>query len=162
MNIFPNTSEAISSSHSKMAESSQWVRARISLVSNICEDNTLFRIEGEGYCFTVRYYELKALTITLGKDSINCSTVDGLRLTDICAMQFWQRVTDQTVIALIDGNAKCLRPEVRIQNLFHDEYSALFFIQETLSIGNYELANQMLKSGICVNIQTVEHELQGA
>lgn len=154
MNIFPNISEAVSSSLSNLAKTSQWARVRISLVSNICGDNTLFRIEGDGYCFSIRYYDLKALTITLGNDSINCSTIDGLRIIDICAGQFWQRVTDQTVLAFINGNAKCLRPEVRIQDLFPDEYAALFFIQEALSIGNDEMANQMLQSGICINIKT--------
>jgi hypothetical protein len=131
-----------------------WCRVRISLVSLLCGDNTVFLIKGTGYRFSVYYYDLKALCITKGDSHIYCSTIDNLRIMDVDVNQFWDKVKGRDVLAFIDGNAKTLKPEVRRQNIFQDEYEALFFVQETIEIGNMELASQMLQEGICVNFNS--------
>lgn len=131
-----------------------WCRVRITLVSSLCGDNTAFLVKGAGYHFSVYYYDLKALSITKGDPHIYCSTIDDLRIMEVDVSQFWDKVKDRDVLAFIDGNVKTLNPEVRKQNIFQDEYEALFFVQETIDIGNMELASQMLQEGICVNFNS--------
>ena len=136
---------------SRKEKSLGWCRVRITLVSSLCGDNTAFLIKGTGYHFSVYYYDLKALSITNGDPHIYCSTIDDLRIMDVDVNQFWDKVKGRDIIAFIDGNAKTLNSEVRRQNIFQDEYEALFFVQETIEIGNMELASQMLQEGVCVN-----------
>lgn len=131
-----------------------WCRVRISLASMLCGDNTMFLIKGSGYHFSVYYYDLKTLSITKGNPHIYCSTIDDQRIMEVDVNQFWDIVKDRDIFAFIDGNAKTLNPKVHNQNIFHDEYEALFFVQESIGIGNLELASQMLIEGICINFNS--------